>query len=138
MEEDFHEQIAEVINADQLYNAKEKDKQAAELRKLLIIAGLNIEEDLADPEIRAIINTYSKTSIQTKKLMKGKQYLRLNLTSSINRFIKTTLMQGHAETWREESPSSTIKKWMLLSKSMIEGKLNMNVRRRTLKPFRQE
>jgi|LakMenEpi03Aug12_release.lakeMendotaPanAssembly.Ray.scaffolds.fasta_scaffold426835_1 hypothetical protein len=55
MEEDFHEQIAEVINADQLYNEKEKDKQAIELRKLLIIAGLNVEEDLADPEIRAII-----------------------------------------------------------------------------------
>ena len=55
MEEDFHEQIAEVINADQLYNAKEKDKQALELRKLLIIAGVNIEEDLADPEIRATI-----------------------------------------------------------------------------------
>lgn len=81
---------------------------------------------------------YSRTLIPTRKLMKGKQSLRLNLTSLINRFTKTTLMQGLVETWREEFPSSTTKKWMLLSKSMIEGKPNMNVRRKTLKLFRQE
>ena len=68
--------------------------------------------------------------------MKRKQSLRLNLTPSINRFTKTTLMQVNAETWREESPSTTTKKWMLLSKSMIEEKPNVNEGRITLKPFR--
>ena len=55
MEENIHDKVADVINSDQLYNVKEKDKQALELRKLLIIAGVNIEKDLADPEIRATI-----------------------------------------------------------------------------------
>ena len=55
MEDDLNDKIAEVINSEQLYNAKDKDKQALELIKLLIIAGLNVEEDLADPEIRSII-----------------------------------------------------------------------------------
>jgi hypothetical protein len=70
--------------------------------------------------------------------MRQKQFLKLNLTSLTNKFRKKILMHGPEETWREESPSSTTKKWKLPSKSMIKGKLNMNVRRRTLKPFRRE
>jgi hypothetical protein len=31
-----------VIDADQLFNEKDKDKQAVELRKLLIISGVNV------------------------------------------------------------------------------------------------
>ena len=55
MEDDFQQQIGEAIDAGALFNETEKDKQAIELRKLLIVAGLNVEQDLADPEIMEII-----------------------------------------------------------------------------------
>ena len=55
MEEDFQHQIDEAIDAGALFNENEKEKQAIELRKLLIVAGLNVEQDLADPEIMEII-----------------------------------------------------------------------------------
>jgi hypothetical protein len=55
MEEDFQKQIGEAIDAGALFNESEKEKQAIELRKLLIVAGLNVEQDLADPEIMEII-----------------------------------------------------------------------------------
>lgn len=55
MEEDFQNQINDAIDAGALFNDNEKEKQAIELRKLLIVAGLNVEQDLADPEIMEII-----------------------------------------------------------------------------------
>ena len=55
MENDFQSQIAEAIDAGALFNEKNKERQATELRKLLIVAGLNVEEDLANPEIMSTI-----------------------------------------------------------------------------------
>ena len=55
MENDFQSQIAEAIDAGALFNEKNKERQATELRKLLIVAGLNVEQDLANPEIMSTI-----------------------------------------------------------------------------------
>ena len=56
LEQDFESQLAESISAEVLFNGQEMEKQAAELRKLLIVAGLNVEKDLKDAEIMDIVS----------------------------------------------------------------------------------
>lgn len=63
--------MSEVIDANALFNESEKDKQAIELRKLLIVAGLNVEQDLADPEIMEIIQKVLEDFNPSKQIDEG-------------------------------------------------------------------
>ena len=60
--------MAESIEAEVLFNGLEMEKQAAELRKLLIVAGLNVEKDLADKEIMDIVSGVIQNFDPCKKI----------------------------------------------------------------------
>ena len=66
MDQEFADQLAESINVDEILTGTDIEIQAKELRKLLIVAGLDIENDMSNPEIMSIINNVLKTFDPTK------------------------------------------------------------------------
>ena len=66
MDAEFAEQLAESIDVDEILTGSDIEVQAKELRKLLIVAGLDVESDMSNPELMEVINNVLKNFDPTK------------------------------------------------------------------------
>ena len=55
LDQEYQAQLAEAISVTDLLSGQDQNKQAQELRKVLILAGLKVETELADPETVKLI-----------------------------------------------------------------------------------
>ena len=49
--------MSQTIQVDKLLKGQDIEAQAKELRKLLILAGMDVESDMSNPEVLEIIRT---------------------------------------------------------------------------------
>ena len=56
MADEFSTQLEKAVGVDVLLDGSEIEDQAKELRKLLIVSGIDLESDLSNPEIMDIIS----------------------------------------------------------------------------------
>jgi len=60
LDDDFAAQLNESIQIDKLLRGTDMETQAKELRKLLIVAGVDVETDISNPEVMGIIGEVLK------------------------------------------------------------------------------
>ena len=56
LDDEFSKQLSESIQVDKLLRGTDIETQAKELRKLLIVAGMDVETDMSNPEVMDIIS----------------------------------------------------------------------------------
>ena len=56
MDDEFSSQLADTIQVDELLSGTNIEAQAKELRKLLIVAGLDVERDMSNPEVMQLVH----------------------------------------------------------------------------------
>ena len=68
MDEEFADQFSEAINVADLLSGQDLDKQAQEMRKILILAGMKVETELSNPETVKLIQDVLRNFDPNKQL----------------------------------------------------------------------
>ena len=68
MDEEFADQFSEAINVADLLSGQDLNKQAQEMRKILILAGMKVETELSNPETVKLIQDVLRDFDPNKKM----------------------------------------------------------------------